>query len=145
MVLCRYSVNMQLVCDIDKRIVGFYVGCPGSCADSSVFKRMNVYKFPEAHFSPGEYLLADSAYGLTLQCIPAFKAPATNDPNNTEFNFYLAKSRVRIEHCIGMLKSRWASLTEMRQIIYGENEMKVLVEWTRSITSHPTQLGAAHY
>jgi hypothetical protein len=117
---------------MDKRIIGMHVGCPGSCADSSIFKRMDVYKDPHDHFSPGEYLLADSAYGLTTTCIPAYKAPAANIPENKDFNFCLAKSRVRNEHCIGVLKSRWGSLREMRQQIRNIQDMRHFVEWVAS-------------
>jgi len=51
----RYSVSMQVVCD-DKRIIGMHAGCPGSCADSSVFKRMSVYCHPGEFFSKDEYM-----------------------------------------------------------------------------------------
>jgi len=47
---------MQVVCDVDKRIIGMHVGCPGSCADSSVFKRMSVYRHPGEFFSKDEYM-----------------------------------------------------------------------------------------
>lgn len=120
---------MQVICDVDKRIISIHVGCPGSCADSSVFKRMQVYKDPRRHFAPGEYLLADSAYGLSKFCIPAFKAPATKKLENAAFNYCLAKSRVRNEHCIGILKGRWASLREMRQPIRRTKDMQILVDW----------------
>lgn len=36
----QYSVAMQVTCDVDKHIVMMYVGCPGSRADSTVFKQM---------------------------------------------------------------------------------------------------------
>lgn len=120
---------MQVICDVDKRIIGVHIGCPGSCADSTVFKRMDVYMDPHNHFSPGQYLLADSAYALTMTCIPAYKAPAANLPDNRDFNYCLARSRVRNEHCIGVLKSRWGSLREMRQQIRTIQDLCHLIEW----------------
>jgi hypothetical protein len=95
---------MQVICDVDKQIIGVHIGCPGSCVDSTVFKQMDVYKDPH-DFSPGESLLADSAYGLTTTCIPAYKAPAANLPENRDFNYCLTKSRVHNELCIGVLTS----------------------------------------
>ena len=77
----------------------------------------------------GEYMLADSAYALSGHCIPAYKAPAANARDNAEFNYCLVKSRVRVEHCIGILKSRWASLREMRQQIHNARDMQLLVRW----------------
>lgn len=125
----RYSVSMQVICDVDKRIISMHVGCPGSCADSSVFRRMGVYKYSIRHFSPGEYLLADSAYGLSNFCIPPYKVPAANIPANVAFNYCLAKSCVRNEHCIVILKGRWASLRELRQPLRDKNDMQILVNW----------------
>jgi hypothetical protein len=128
--LCfRYSVALQVSCDVDKRIIGMHIGCPGSWADSTVFKRMPHYKQPEGYFSPGEYILADSAYGLSRTCIPSYKAPAANRQDNKEFNYCVTKSRVRIEHCIGILKSRWSSLQGMRQQIRTKADMERLVQW----------------
>ncbi|KAF9137785.1 hypothetical protein BGX30_009896 [Mortierella sp. GBA39] len=68
--------------------------------------QMPQYKQPHTRFSPGEYLLADSAYGLSTTMVPSYKIPAANRKENKEFNYCLTKSRVRNEHCIGILKSR---------------------------------------
>jgi len=120
---------MQVICDNDKRIIGYHIGYPGSCADSSVFKKMGIFHEPDSYFSPGEYLLADSAFGVSRSCIPAYKAPAANLSDNTDFNYCLSKSRVRVEHCIGILKSRWSSLREMRQQLRNKNEMSIFTSW----------------
>jgi len=93
---------------------------------------MDLYKNPQEHFSQGEYVLTDSAYGLTLNCIPAYKAPAANLSDNTAFNYCLARSRVMSGHCIGVLKSRWASLREMRQQIRCRKVMEILVDWVEA-------------
>lgn len=125
-------MNMQVVCDMDKRITKIHLGCPGSCADSTVYKWMPLYKSPHKYFSPGQYLLTDSAYALSMTCIPAFKAPAANKPDNAEFNYCLARSCVRNEHCIGVLKSRWGSLWEMRQQLHSKKDMQVFIDWVVS-------------
>ncbi|KAF9176043.1 hypothetical protein BGZ50_002025, partial [Haplosporangium sp. Z 11] len=75
------------------RIIGVHTGCPGSAADSTVFKRMEQYQAPRDFFSEGEYLLADSAYAVSKYCVPPYKSPAADLPDNTAFNFYLASSR----------------------------------------------------
>jgi hypothetical protein len=113
----RYSVAMQVICDIDKHIIAIHAGCPGSCADSTVFKLMPHYKQPHLFFSCSEYLLSDSAYGLSNTCIPTYKIPVANKKEIKEFNYCIAKSHERNEHCIGILKSCWSSLQEMRQQI----------------------------
>lgn len=90
---------------------------------------MSIYTQPDIHFTPGQFLLADSAYGLSSTCIPSYKIPAANDPFNSLFNTYLAKSRVRNEHCIGILKSRWGSLQGLRNQIRNQDEMFWLCKW----------------
>ncbi|KAI7938593.1 hypothetical protein MJO28_014172 [Puccinia striiformis f. sp. tritici] len=55
---------------------------------------VQVHLEPNNCFDPGQYLIGDSAYGLTMTTIPAYKAPASNIKENSEFNYCLAKSRV---------------------------------------------------
>ncbi|KAF5195667.1 hypothetical protein FRX31_014745 [Thalictrum thalictroides] len=125
----RYSLNTQVVCDCDKKIIFAYTGCPGSMADASVFRRMDISKEPANFFSNGEYLIGDSAYGLSNHMITPFKSPATNLPENQVFNKFLAKSRVRNEHTIGILKGRWASLNELRIAINKREDAEHAVGW----------------
>lgn len=113
-------------------IVAVHVGCPGSSSDSKVFERMNQYNFPEDYFSPGQFLLSDSAYGATTFCVPAYKSPKADHPDNTAFNYYLACSRVRNEHCIGVLKGRWQSLREMRHQLQNDLSTRELCSWVLS-------------
>ena len=80
----------------------------------------------------GQYLLADSAYELTSTVIPAYKAPAANITINSQFNYCVAKARVRNEHTIGVLKSRWYSLREMRLHLYRHSDMREYVAWLYS-------------
>ncbi|KAI7964478.1 hypothetical protein MJO29_002576 [Puccinia striiformis f. sp. tritici] len=109
----RYSLNAQIVCDCDKYITSFLTRWPGSCGDSKVYKRMQLHVNSSEYFDEGQYLLADSAYELTNTVIPSYKSPASNSSINTEFNYCVAKARVRNEHTIGILKARWSSLREM--------------------------------
>ncbi|POW06436.1 hypothetical protein PSTT_08985 [Puccinia striiformis] len=108
----RYSLNAQIVCDCDKYITSFLTGWPGSCGDSKVYKRMQLHVNSSEYFDEGQYLLADSAYELTNTVIPSYKSPASNSSINTEFNYCVAKARVRNEHTIGILKARWSSLQD---------------------------------
>jgi len=123
---------MQVICDSNKQIIAFHAGCPSSSADSTVFQRMDVYQDPAAHFSAGQYLIVDSAYSLTTTCIPSYKAPWTDLKENSDFNHCIAVARVRNEHCIGILKSRWGSLHEMQQQLRNKNDMRILLGWVMS-------------
>ncbi|POW13964.1 hypothetical protein PSTT_03270 [Puccinia striiformis] len=122
----RYSLNTQIVCDCDKYITSFLTGWPGSCGDSKVYKRMQLHVNAADFFDEGQYLLADSAYELTSTVIPSYKSPASNSTINTEFNYCVAKARVRNEHTISILKARWSSLREMRLHLYIRRHMQRL-------------------
>jgi hypothetical protein len=88
-------------------------------------------------FHSGEYLIADSAYELGVHCIPAYKAPAAYILRNTEFNYCLARSRVRNEHTIGILKGRWASLQHLRLAIQKPSDMMEIIRWVNCcVTLH---------
>jgi hypothetical protein len=87
--------------------------------------------------SQGQYLIADSAYGLSPTVIPAYKAPASNEPANKEFNYCLANSQVRNKHSIGVLKSWWASLQGLRLHLNKKSNMMEIIHWINCcITLH---------
>ncbi|POW16308.1 hypothetical protein PSTT_01455 [Puccinia striiformis] len=57
---------------------------------------------------------------------------ASNSTINTEFNYCVAKARVRNEHTIGILKARWSSLREMQLHLYIRRHMREVVSWLYS-------------
>ncbi|OAV86398.1 hypothetical protein PTTG_29931 [Puccinia triticina 1-1 BBBD Race 1] len=115
----RYSINCQIVCDCDRYITAYMTGWPGSCGDSLVFKKMKLWSEPKAHFDPGQYLIADSAYELSRHCIPAYKAPAAYIKENTEFNYCLARSR------------------HLQLAIQKPSDMKQIIQWVHCcVTLH---------
>uniref|UniRef100_A0A0S1MJC4 DDE Tnp4 domain-containing protein n=1 Tax=Phakopsora pachyrhizi TaxID=170000 RepID=A0A0S1MJC4_PHAPC len=81
------------------------------------------------YFGPGEYPLADSAYASTSTLVPAYRVSNCSIEAKKDFNTRLARSRVRNEHTIGILKGRWASLREMRNQIRSPQEMEYLTQW----------------
>ncbi len=48
---CKYSMNVQLICDDKKKIRYVYTGCPGSVHDSKVFVASHMHNNPELYFS----------------------------------------------------------------------------------------------
>jgi hypothetical protein len=79
----------------------------------------------------GEYILADSAYITSETVVPSYKGPAAEVDRNREFNWCVAKARVRNEHCIGILKGRWASLQNLRLAINRKEDMKHVLDWIK--------------
>lgn len=120
---CRYSMNVQLICD-DKRLIRYYqIGHPGSRFDSTVFGESSIMRHPNMYFSPNQFLLADAGYGLgTYVCTP-YRQPAANIPANKQFNELFSSARVTIEHVNGILKGRFSSLRGIRTQIKKKEDL----------------------
>ena len=73
--------------------------------------------------------MADSAYANTQHTIPAYKVRALEDPDIKKFNTYLAKSRVRNEHAIDILKGCWSSLREIENQLRSPKELNYFIDW----------------
>ena len=101
-----YTVNAIITCNDIGRIRDVVIGWPGSVHDNHVWKTSVMYAKRELCFSPKEHLLGDSAFGVSGVMIPAFKKPrgAAFSRIHEVFNTYLAKPRVKAEHCIGIFK-----------------------------------------
>jgi len=130
----KYGISGMIICDDHKRIRYIYTGWPGCSHDGRVFNNSAVARQPEKFFNGEEYLLADSAYTPSPYIIPAFKKPPTSSMPSDEarFNHKLSNIRVRVEHCIGILKGRFQSLKGLRTVIRSERDVKLLVYWIRA-------------
>lgn len=125
----RYSFNTQIVCDENYRIISVLQGWPGSCADSSIWSKSYIYGNPRLHLSPGEYLIADSGYALNPFCITPFKGNAALDRENAQFNGIFSSARVKVEHTIGQLKSRFQSLRGLRTQLRVAEDVEKINRW----------------
>uniref|UniRef100_M4B2B0 DDE Tnp4 domain-containing protein n=1 Tax=Hyaloperonospora arabidopsidis (strain Emoy2) TaxID=559515 RepID=M4B2B0_HYAAE len=128
----RYSVNDQVICDHRRRIVGLFVGLPGSCADITCYGQIDIRKNPRVNSGEAEYLLADSGYPITTTIVPVIKGQEARQEANIRFNMCVSHTRVVNENCIGTLKTRILSLREIRTQIKGEivtQDMERLCDW----------------
>lgn len=130
----KYGLSGMIICDDQKRIRYIYTGWPGCAHDGRVYNNSAVALQPEKFFNGEEYLLADSAYTPSSYIVPAFKKPPTGNlsQNEARFNNKLSNIRVRVEHCIGILKARFQSLKGLRTVISGEKDVKLIVFWIRA-------------
>src|SRR6266436_3256873 len=81
---------LQLVTLPNLCIIDYVLGPPGSVHDSTAFKESCVWKESDQLFCDGEWLWADSAYGLTLWCVVPYKKPQSLLPANHQFNYHLS-------------------------------------------------------
>ena len=87
---------------------------------------------PADFFNHKEYLLGYSAFRVSRIMIPAFKKPpkAERHHDKAYFNTKLAKARIKSEHCIGLLKTRFQYLKEIRvQLNKQRKRMRRLIEY----------------
>ncbi|MBW0557737.1 hypothetical protein O181_097452 [Austropuccinia psidii MF-1] len=117
-------MSIQLVCDINKQFTALHVGCTGSLHDSNVYQHMKIAQTPQEFYEKDQYLLADLAYASSPWVVPAYKGVVAHNEDNRSFNYCLAKSRVRIEHAIGILKGQWFSLRKMQNQMRDDHEIE---------------------
>lgn len=109
----HYGLNLQGICDSERRFSYISTGFPASVGDATVFCETEFFKTPNRYFSqPEEYIIADKAYRVTRRCITPYKEPLASRvaEGYQEFNQRLASARVKIEQAFGILKNRWRSL-----------------------------------
>jgi len=129
----NYCISAMFVCDDRKLIRHCYTGWAGSSHDARVYANSPLARSPRTFFSGNEYLLADSAYAPSREIVPAYKKPYNGQlsMDNTKFNSLHANLRVRIEHCIGILKARFQSLKGMRILVQDERSVQKISYWIR--------------
>jgi len=128
----RYGISGMIVCDDHKRIRHIYTGWPGCTHDARVFNNSALACQPDRFFTGDEYLLADTGYTPSTRIVPTFKKFPSLAIDETQFNYRLSNIRIRVEHCIGILKGRFQSLRGLRTVIRQEKDVKRLVYWIRA-------------
>lgn len=124
----RYALDLCAVCDSNHLFTYAMAGWPNPVHDARNWASTAIVSLPESWFSPGEYLLGDSAYPCSDILIPPFKKPLANQRLNKRFNYHLSNIRVDIEHAFGVLKGRWVSLCGLRVRISTEKRYRFALQ-----------------
>lgn len=108
-----FSLNVQVICDSQNRILDIVSRWPGSAHDSHMFRNSSIrHRFENGEFN-GSVLLGDSAYPLSnylMTPIPNPNAPAEHLYNRSHLS-----TRTIVERTIGIWKRRFAVLfTKLR-------------------------------
>lgn len=120
----QYSLTVNVINDDKRRIRAYLAGYPGSTHDNRVRTNMRQFKDPDAFFQCTEYVLCDSAYGVSANAIPAYKKGTGANADHVTFNAFLAKPRVITEHTMGLWKGRFPWLRGIRMEITDNPESK---------------------
>jgi len=115
--LHHHSFIAQVVVGTNRRILCARIGDPGLRHDSACFRDMDLYTSPRRYFSPGQYLLADSAYERTSTCQTVTKRGRGGE---SPLQHELKRTRVLIEHCFGIWKSCWRRL--LGKVLFSDSD-----------------------
>ncbi|GMF33011.1 unnamed protein product [Phytophthora fragariaefolia] len=124
-----YAINALIFCDDMAKVTYMVVGWPGSSHDNRVWSNSAIYNRPLDHFDNGQYILGDSAFRASRYIVPAYKKLQGGVISREKefFNYKLAKLRIRVEHCIGVLKARFQYFRGIRVIIKTTEDMNRII------------------
>jgi hypothetical protein len=115
-----YGLNVQLICDLDWRIIGYVVGWPGCTTDTQAYETSQYFVQEKLFFAPGQCVLADKGYTPRLSvCVPYDEPEIVNTAESTAddkalYNEGIKKGRLLIERVNAMLKNRFTWLKGIR-------------------------------
>ncbi|XP_018311535.1 putative nuclease HARBI1 [Mycetomoellerius zeteki] len=114
-----HSINVQLICDSDLRIMNVNARYPGSTHDSYIWNNSNVLPIMQEIYNRGHnfFLLGDSGYALR----PWMMTPVMDNELNIatrRYNNQQKSIRSFIERCNGLLKMRFRCLLKHRVLHY---------------------------
>ncbi len=117
-----FAVHCLDICEDKARILDFVAGWPGSVHDNHVWIQSEQCADSNKFFSVQHYLLADSAFTSSSICVSVYKKKrgyATLFDDIKLFKTLLTQVRIKVEHCIGLLKNGFPSLCNTRILING--------------------------
>ncbi|XP_068160205.1 putative nuclease HARBI1 [Antennarius striatus] len=106
-----HSINVQIICDAEYRIINVVAKWPGSVHDSRIYRESDL----SGRMQRGEFdgvLLGDRAY----PCQPRLLTPyPDSEPGPRQiFNWAHCRTRARVEMTIGLLKAHFQCLRHLR-------------------------------
>jgi len=90
------------------------LGCTGAAPDTYVQSTAARHRRPTVYFTNGQYPLGDKGMLYSRHVIGPFTEPECTCAEPRNYNYQLARLRVKSEHAIGILKGLWGSLKELR-------------------------------
>ncbi|XP_031348432.1 putative nuclease HARBI1 [Photinus pyralis] len=125
-----YSLNVQIICDAELKILSINANYPGSNHDSFIWRQSRIRHFLlqqyHANGLRGSWLLGDSGYMLEPFLMIPFLNPAENAPES-RFNVNHIRARNCVERAIGVLKCRFRVVLQERTARYEPNFVGKLV------------------
>ncbi|CAG7823434.1 unnamed protein product, partial [Allacma fusca] len=116
----NHSIQVQIICDTNKKIRAVHTGFPGSVHDSRVLRETDVYQRIDEFLGPDEYICADRGYPLLPKIMVPFKSNSRDgeifglsENDLTRFNKFFSSRRVKVEHVNGLVKEMFPCLKRL--------------------------------
>lgn len=115
-----HSLNVQLICDSDLKILSVNANYPGSTHDSFIWRNSEIKNFLITQYNQGlrrTWLLGDSGYPLQPVLMTPYLNPVEGSAE-ARYNRSHIRARNCIERTIGVLKARFRCLLKERVARY---------------------------
>lgn len=115
-----YSINAQIVCDANFKILNINTKNPGSVHDSAIWQTSKVRMCLKERYEHGDHsswLIADQGYPLEPWLMTPVAETVAGSPE-ARYNIAFRKTRILVEQCIGFLKSVFRCLHKHRTLHY---------------------------
>ncbi|GAB1867408.1 Putative nuclease HARBI1 [Camponotus japonicus] len=111
----HHSIQLQAVCDHERRFIHCLAGHVGSVHDQRVFRLSEVHNYLEdpEKFPNNSHLLGDAAYSLHEHLMTPYRDNGHLTNKQKNYNFCHSSSRIVIERAFGLLKGRFRSLLSL--------------------------------
>ncbi|XP_026482098.1 putative nuclease HARBI1, partial [Ctenocephalides felis] len=111
-----YSINIEVICDADERILFASSRYPGSTHDAAIWKVSTVRALLTHKADDGTYLLGDSGYPLEHCLLTPYRTSVGS--TQEKYNRFHKKTRNVIERTFDVVKSRFRCLHRHRTLHY---------------------------
>lgn len=118
-----HSLNVQIICDSDLKILNVNANYPGSTHDSFIWRQSQVKELLNTLYIGGDrgfWLLGDSGYPQEPYLMTPFLNAEEGSPES-RYNRAHISARNCVERCIGLLKMRFRCLLKERTARYSPN------------------------
>lgn len=124
-----HSINVQLVCDSNMRIINVNARFPGSTHDSFIWSNSILKEFMQRLNTDHKayYLLGDSGYPLRPWLLTPLEHEPLPESPEAAYNRHHKRTRCLIERCIGLLKMRFRCLLRHRVLHYAPDVASQIV------------------
>ncbi|KAB0800519.1 hypothetical protein PPYR_06259 [Photinus pyralis] len=125
-----HSINVQLICDSNLKILNVKASHPGSTHDAFIWNNSNVQEVMRTIHAErrGTYfLLGDSGYPLRPWLLTPLEVEPEEGTPEHNYNCAHKRARASIERCNGVLKSRFRCLLKHRVLHYSPHRAALII------------------